>query len=117
MKTYRHDFLVYSLFPITYFLVAYWGYEATQSAIQPGKELGRYLFLSFIFGWCIVSGYLFVRYALVQYYLQEEGLKIQKFGSTRVHAWSDLMKLDINHTFKYFVVRNTKNKVVVGGVR
>ena len=75
--------------------------------------MARQIFIGFVTIWCLTTGYLFINYALVRYRIDEGGLIIKKFWSNSTRSWSELKGLNINRCFKFFVVRDKENKVVV----
>jgi len=113
MKTYRHDFLVYAIFPVTFLLVAYWGIESWNADIPDGREISRNAFLVFVVCWSALTSYLFLKYALVSYTITQDGLMVKRLWSKKIRRWDELRSLTINRRFKYFVVRNYRHKVVV----
>lgn len=61
----------------------------------------------------VLTSYLFLRFAIVRYYVIEEDLMVKGLFSTKVRGWDELGILKVNPNLKYLSVRDKDGKLVV----
>jgi hypothetical protein len=114
MKTYRHNLALFLIIPVLLIVISYVAYSTwTFEGEMQGGEAMRYGLTAFCVGFVVGCGYLFFRFGIVRYYVLPEGIMVKKLFSSTVRSWPELKELKINWRLKYFLVRDTRGKVVI----
>ncbi|MDQ5979527.1 MAG: hypothetical protein QG602_2501 [Verrucomicrobiota bacterium] len=114
VKSYRHDLRVYFLVPVVMTMVAYFSVDILRFEGElRGGELMRYGFAAFGFMFVIAVGYLFLRFAIVRYYVVDEGLMVCGLFSKVVRAWDELCPPRYHRGIKAFSVRDSSGHLIL----
>ena len=114
MKTYRHNTWLYFAIPGVILMELYLAFATwTFDGELKGGELMRYGLVIVALVLAILTTYLFLRFAIVRYYLTDEGILVRGLFSTKVRPWFEIASLKVNPHLKYFSVRDRDGKFVV----